>query len=290
MKLTIVYRLGVLWAGVLGLTLLAHAHGFPRLSPRASVSQQIGVTEVSITYSSPAVRGRVIWGKLVPFNHVWRTGANEATVFETSHDILVNGQPLPAGKYALFTVPGKTEWRIIFNSKWDQWGAFNYDPSLNVLEVTAKPKAAPHRERMTFFFEDVADSTARVVLHWEKLRVWFTITTHLVANTLAYARQAMASAKANDWETPYNAARFCLQYNTHLKEGLKWLKQSLAAREIYWNTHLMARYQARLSHFEEAVRYGEKALELAAGMKNKPPDLPALKSSLAAWKAGRAGD
>ncbi|RMG68083.1 MAG: DUF2911 domain-containing protein [Calditrichaeota bacterium] len=283
-----VFRFTVFFCGLLGLVFLAHAHGFPRLSPKASVYQQIGVTDVTITYSSPAVRGRVIWGGLVPYDKVWRTGANEATVFETSHDILINGHPLPAGKYALFTIPGKTEWRIIFNRKWDQWGAFGYDPSLNVLEVTAKPDPAPHRERMTFFFEDVADSTARVVLHWEKLRIPFTLTTHLVANTLANARQALASLKADDWETPYDAASFCYRYNTHLKEGLQWLKKSLAIKQVYWNTRLMAQFQARLNNFAEAVRYGEKALELAQGMKNKPQDLSKLERSVAAWKAGKA--
>ncbi len=137
-----------------------------RPSPPAEVKGKIGKAEIMIAYSSPAVKDREIWGGLVPYGKVWRTGANEATVFETSADINVNGSNLPAGKYGLFTIPGEKSWTVIFNSVSDQWGAYNYDASKDVLRVEAIPEMGEFQERMMFTVEKKA-----VVLAWEKLRL-----------------------------------------------------------------------------------------------------------------------
>lgn len=140
-----------------------------RPSPPAEAHAKIGDVPVSINYSSPAVKERVIWGDLVPYGKVWRTGANEATVFESSGDLMINGQKLPAGKYGLFTIPGEKEWTIIFNSVWDQWGAFKYDPSKDVLRIKASPeKSDAFNERMKFEIKDHV-----VTLLWENLKVSF---------------------------------------------------------------------------------------------------------------------
>ena len=142
-----------------------------RPSPPAAVHAKIGDNTVSINYSSPAVKGRTIWGDLVPYGKVWRTGANEATVFETSGDLVVNGQKLPAGKYGLFTLPGEKEWTVIFNSVWDQWGAFKYDASKDVLRIKANPvKSEAFNERMKF---EISDHV--VTLLWEDLKVSFMV-------------------------------------------------------------------------------------------------------------------
>src|SRR5687768_6756308 len=98
-----------------------------RPSPPAESIGMIGDANVAVYYSSPAVKGREIWGGLVPYGKIWRTGANEATVFQTDKNLLISGSKLPAGKYALFTIPGETGWTIVFNSEWNQWGAFKYD-------------------------------------------------------------------------------------------------------------------------------------------------------------------
>jgi hypothetical protein len=142
-----------------------------RPSPPAEAHAKMGDNTVSIYYSSPAVKERTIWGDLVPYGKIWRTGANEATVFETSGDLIINGQKLPAGKYGLFTIPGEKEWTIIFNSMWDQWGAFKYDSSKDVLRIQAKPeKSEAFNERMKFEIKD------RVVsLLWENLKVSFLV-------------------------------------------------------------------------------------------------------------------
>ncbi|HEY8780223.1 MAG TPA: DUF2911 domain-containing protein [Mucilaginibacter sp.] len=144
----------------------------PLASPRDSVSGTINGSTIKIAYGSPSVRGRKIWGGLVPYNKVWRTGANQVTTFETSKAITVEGKALPAGKYSLFTDPGEKEWKIIFNSQTGQWGIkgggeANDDPSKDVLTVMAKPmKSKGFNERLTFKI----DSKGFVLL-WENLAV-----------------------------------------------------------------------------------------------------------------------
>jgi hypothetical protein len=142
-----------------------------RPSPPAEAHAQIGDKAISLNYSSPAVKGRTIWGDLVPYGKVWRTGANEATIFETSGDLVINGQKLPAGKYGLFTIPGEKEWTIIFNSVWDQWGAFKYDASKDVLRLKANAvKSEAFNERMKF---EITDHV--VTLLWEDIKVSFMV-------------------------------------------------------------------------------------------------------------------
>lgn len=138
-----------------------------RPSPPAVVRGAIGDAAVVINYSQPAVKDRIIWGELVPYGKVWRTGANEATVFETNQDLMIAGQKLPAGKYGLFTIPGENEWTLIFNEVWDQWGAYKYDAEKDVLRVTAIPSKSPtFNERLVF---EVSDGN--VVLRWEHLQL-----------------------------------------------------------------------------------------------------------------------
>lgn len=137
-------------------------------SPLKDVEGNIEDAHIKIVYSSPAVKGRAIWDGLVPYDKVWRTGANEATTFETDKDLyLQSGEVLPAGKYALFTIPGESEWIWIFNSEWSQWGAFKYNEEKDVIRIKAIPQASPvFYERMTFLIEDNTIS-----LNWENLQV-----------------------------------------------------------------------------------------------------------------------
>ncbi len=151
------------------------ANNEPRVSPNASVSQTIGTTVVTIEYGRPAVKSRSVWGGLVPAGEVWRTGANEATTIEFTSDVTIEGQKLPAGKYALFTIPGPNEWTIIFNRTAKQWGAFRYDAGQDALRVKVKPSPAPHQEWLSFHFEDLAADAATAVLRWEKVAVPFRI-------------------------------------------------------------------------------------------------------------------
>jgi hypothetical protein len=160
----------------------------PRASLKASVSQTIGAdTEITIVYSRPGVKGRKIWGELVPYGLTpgnkysdgkpfpWRAGANENTTIEVTKDVLVNGKKLPAGKYGLHMIPSEKEWEIIFSKDNDKWGSFKYDEANDALRVTVTPVEAPQREWLTYGFENLAGTSATAYLHWEKLKVPFRI-------------------------------------------------------------------------------------------------------------------
>lgn len=146
-----------------------------RASPNASVSQTIGTTPVTITYGRPSVNDRVIFGDLVPYEQIWRTGANEATTITFPEPVMIEGQSLDAGTYSLFTIPGESEWTIVFNDVAQQWGAFDYDQEDDVLRVTVDAEEAPHQEMMSFAFEEVTDNSAEIVLRWAEVRVPFTV-------------------------------------------------------------------------------------------------------------------
>ena len=140
-----------------------------RPSPPMEAKGTYKGAQVAINYSSPSVKGRTVWGDLVPYGKVWRTGANEATTFETDKDLMLGDQKLPAGKYALFTIPGEKEWTWIFNSVWDQWGAYKYDESKDVLRIKSKSQGSPvYHEQMRFNV-----SAEKVSLYWENLEANF---------------------------------------------------------------------------------------------------------------------
>lgn len=144
-----------------------------RPSPPAQAKATIGKTDITIDYSQPAVKGREIGVELAPYGKVWRTGANEATTFEVSTDVKVEGEELKAGKYGFFTIPGENEWIIIFNSVPDQWGSFNYDKSKDVLRVSVKPdKTSDSTERFTISIKD----SGQVVMKWGKHQVNFEVS------------------------------------------------------------------------------------------------------------------
>lgn len=144
-----------------------------RLSPKASISQTVGFTDVTISYSRPGVKERKIWGELVPYDKVWRAGANEATKITFSTDVIIEGKKLAAGSYGFFTIPGKKEWTIIFNKVADQWGAFEYNEAEDVLRINVKPEKNNFTEWLSYDITKTSDSTAVISLEWEKLKVPF---------------------------------------------------------------------------------------------------------------------
>ncbi len=152
------------------------AHDDIRVSPNAVVSQTIGTTEVTITYGRPAVRDRDIFGELVPFDEIWRTGADEATTITLSDDVKVEGEPLEAGTYSLFTIPQEEgPWTVIFNQVADQWGAYNYNPDEDALRVRVEPEETFHMEQIMFYFEDIAEDSGKLMLHWDDVKFGFRI-------------------------------------------------------------------------------------------------------------------
>jgi len=146
-----------------------------RPSPRAAVMQAIGPMEVVIHYGSPQVNKRKVWGELVPYNRLWRAGANEATTINFGSDVLIEGQKLAAGVYTLFMIPEENEWTVVFNKVTGQWGHFSYNPEFDVLKVKVKPQTAEHQEYLNYSFEVLSQTSANVILHWEKLKVPFKV-------------------------------------------------------------------------------------------------------------------
>ncbi len=143
-----------------------------RPSPPKQITQTVDGVNVTIDYSSPAVKGRTIFGGLESFDKVWRAGANEATWIEVSEDVTINGETLPKGKYSFFIIPRENQnWTLIFNSKWDQWGAYNYDESLDVLRVDVKPKEIKQTERLEYTITE----DGKVAMNWNTTSVPFTI-------------------------------------------------------------------------------------------------------------------
>ena len=149
----------------------------PRPSPNAFVGLQIGSTRVMVAYGSPGVKERTIFGSLVSYGNVWRTGANEATTITFTDDVLVEGNEVPAGTYSLFTIPGKEEWIFILNEKNNLWGSGDYLAQDDVLRITCTPQESEKRERLGFYFEDIDPDafSASLVLHWDTVKVSFKI-------------------------------------------------------------------------------------------------------------------
>jgi hypothetical protein len=150
-----------------------------RVSPKAGVFQTIGLTDVNVSYSRPGVKNRKIWGELVPYNKVWRTGADEATKITFSTDVLIEGKKLPAGAYGFFAIPGENEWTLIFNKISDQWGAFTYNDAEDALRIKVKPVANSNHDWLLYSFTEMnppaAPTSAQLNLIWEKLKVSFKI-------------------------------------------------------------------------------------------------------------------
>ena len=260
---------------------VAHAQlTLPRPSPKASVTQTVGVTEVSIHYSRPGVKDRKIWGELVPYGQVWRTGANENTTITFSTPVKVEGKELPAGTYGVQTIPTENEWTLILSKDAELWGAFNYKPENDALRATIKPEPAEFRERMGFDFEDVTDTSAKVVLHWEKLRVPFTIetdTTKLATDSVKNTFRPQSFVQA---------ANYCIQSNSCLDEASRWLDASIALEPGFGNQRAKAQLLAKRNDFKGAVTWGEKALAAAKAATQPPPaqQVSDLETSLADWK------
>ena len=183
----------------------------PAPSPHARVEQRVGVTDFSVDYSSPGVKGREIWGALVPYGELWRTGANRATVLEASKDFVFGGKPVSAGSYSLFTIPGKSEWTVILNSQADLPGTRGYDEAQDVARVKLTPTASPARERLTFLFSNTTDDATRLDLEWAELRVSIPIGVDTAAQVNANIDKApplrVGALAARQRRRPRSSAR-----------------------------------------------------------------------------------
>lgn len=247
----------------------------PRISQGAKVSQVVGLSEVSIAYYRPGVKGREIWGNIVKYDEIWRAGANEPTLFTFSDEVTIEGKKIGAGTYRFVVVPSKTgDWKLIFNSETKNWGTV-YDAKYDTLSFLCKPEVIPNEEWMSFSFTDLTPASARVVLAWEKIRLSFKVEF----NTLAKLQGSVGS-----WQILNSAARFALDNKTYLDEGLTWADRSIALDKNARNLQTKAELLAQAGKMKEAIAVAEEAVKLA---KEKDPKVntSALEKLILDWKA-----
>jgi hypothetical protein len=257
----------------------------PQPSPAATVSGTIGITTVAISYHQPGVKGRQIWGELVPYGALWRLGANDATTISFSDAVKVAGHDVPAGTYALFAIPGKESWTLVLNRKAQQWGAYFADPKEDQLRFDVRPAAGDATEWMTFGIVPTGATSARVDWAWEKLRFSFPVEVEVSRLVWAGVEKALTEAKPDDWQTPLQAARWARQDHRRLDEAIVWLDRSIAIRQSFWNYELKALLLHDAGKTAEATPLMEKAIELSK--KGGPPKeyTEGLEKTLASWQA-----
>jgi len=248
----------------------------PRTSPHASVMQRVGITDVTIEYHRPGTKGRVIYGDLVPWDQVWRTGANDRTTITFSQPVKIGARDVPAGTYGLLTVPGQQQWTVVINEVASAWGAGGYDQAQDVARVQVTPRqAAAPTEWLEFGFENLSHGSADVVMRWGDLEVPFTVTTA----TEAQVAQGVVG-------TLSGAAEFCAENDGCDGRALPWARAAAEAAPSFWSWRTLARLHATQEQFGEAIAAGEKALAAAAEMPNPPPAsyVQAMEGWLADWR------
>ena len=269
----------------------------PQASPSASVSQTIGITDVSITYHRPAVRGRMVWGDisadkvaalikanavapaaaegegtvdgapgsgkdfpLAPNGHVWRAGANEATKITISDDVLVNGQKLAAGAYSLHIIPGKDEFTVVFNKTADQWGSFRYDAKQDALRVKSKPAwRSESQEMLSYEIPALTANSAQVIIRWEKLALPFTIEVPNQDGLVRSKIDAAVAANPSDWQIPLAVGNAYFN-DDKFDDAMVWVEKSIKVKETFQNLRTKANLLLNMGKKQEAVVVGEQAI------------------------------
>lgn len=292
----------------------------PQASPSATVTQTIGITDMSITYHRPSVKGRTVWGDissekvaelikgnkvapgaegegtvdgapgsgkdfpLAPNGHVWRAGANEATKFTVSEDVLVNGQKLAAGAYSLHMIPGKEEWTVIFNKKADQWGSYQYDAKQDALRIKTKPVwKGDSQEQLSYEVSGVAANSAQVTMRWEKAAVPFTIEVPNQDSLVRSKIDALVAANPTDWQIPLAVANAYFN-DDKLEDGMAWVEKSIKVKETFQNLRTKASLLFNMGKKPEAIAVGEQAV---ARGKAEGADTTRFEKFLADLKAGK---
>jgi hypothetical protein len=247
-------------APFVSLLLAATAHAqidLPRPSPVARVMQTVGLTEITVDYSSPGVKGRPIWGALVPYGEIWRTGANAATKITFSKDVSVAGTKVPAGSYSLHTIPTKGAWTVILNKN-PTAATREYKKELDVARFEVKPGTIAPRERMIFTFAGTTDEGTSLDLEWEKLRLSIPIKVDTAAQVAANIKALEGGA----WRPWNSAARYMLEARKDYDAGLALVERSLSLKEEWLNVWTKAQLLAAKGKHKEALPLAEKAQAL----------------------------
>jgi tetratricopeptide (TPR) repeat protein len=245
---------------------LAHAQSFvldlPLRSPQAEVSQRIGLTDVDIRYHRPLVNGRKIWGDLVPYGKVWRTGANAITTVSFSDPVTIDGQPLDRGTYGLHAIPAPDEWTLIFSKASTTWGSFTYDPAEDALRIRVKPEPSPMHEALTFEFDHLQPDSAVAALEWENLRVPFRVGVDVHAIAQASLKRQLRTLARYTWMSWDDAASYLLREKIALDDALAYANKSIENEDRFDNELTKSKVLAALNRPADAATAQHRALDL----------------------------
>lgn len=251
----------------------------PQASPSARISQKVGLTDVTVDYSRPSTKGRKIFGELVPFGEVWRTGANGATILTFSTDVSIAGTKVPAGSYALYSIPGKKEWKLILSKNTNLWGSIGYSADEDLLRFSATPsKTSKKYETFEITFNNLKDNSADLSLKWEQTRVDFKITTEVDPIVMSAIQKEVIDAKTTDPSLLYQAANYYFTNKKDMDQAYSWIKQSTEQDPKYWTMHLRAKIELALGLKSEAVESATQSKNMALEAKN--PDYVGLNERL----------
>jgi hypothetical protein len=235
----------------------------PDASPAASVSQQVGLTDITIRYHRPAVNKRKIWGELVPYDQVWRAGANLNTTIEFSSPVTVGGKTLPAGTYGLHMLPTEKDWSVMLSSIATAWGSFSYEEKEDVVRFTATPKPADFEERLEYRFENPTENSVAVVMQWEKLEVSFPISVDSNAVVMASLKAQLRGLPRFGWQAWNQAAQWALQHDVDLDQALKWADQSITTQTTFANLRTKAAILEKKGDAKAAEELRARAMKIA---------------------------
>jgi hypothetical protein len=237
----------------------------PTLSQRSIITQRIGLTDITVNYCRPLVGGRALWGNEIPYDKVWRAGANENTVISFTDDVSVEGHALPAGTYGLHMIPTADQWTIIFSKNSTSWGSFSYDEKEDALRVTTKSRPAEFEEALAYTFEDLKPDSTAVTLRWAKLAVPFHVSADVNAIVLRSIQNQLRSVGGFTWAGYDEAALWLLDTNTNLDQASKWEDRSILGEERFDNLLTKSEILEAQGKKQEAEATKAKAFELASG-------------------------
>ena len=235
--------------------------GLPNISQKQSITQTVGISQITVAYHRPLVKDRPLYGALVPYGQVWRAGANDNTTITFSDPVEVEGQPLAAGTYGLHMLPGENEWQILFSTNSTSWGSFSYDEAEDALRVSVKPEQAPHQEILQYEFDHLTTEAGTVALHWGELRVPFRVAFDTNELVVAKLRNDLRHQPGFSWMGFATAANYCLANDINLDEAMTWADRALAIQENFSTLQVKAGLLDQAGQGEEAVALLERALE-----------------------------
>ena len=242
----------------------------PPISPRAKLTQKVGLTDVSFDYSRPSVQGRKIFGDLVPYGKVWRTGANESTKITFADNVTLEGNRVPAGTYALYTIPGADQWTIIIHKDVSLWGSDKYNQANDLLRFNVPAqKNSNDVEAFTIDLTNYTQNSADVELLWARTAVKFRIETEVDAKVMAEIEERIKNQKEPDYSLYYLAAGYLYNNDKNLPQALEWINKSISIDPKYWTVHLKSKILAKQKKYDQAIAAANESVFLAKKARNE---------------------